>query len=109
MERKLRGLRQEHEKVRQQFEVKKCAAEERETRADMRRIKEMEKQLADVRTLPASLATLTFGRIRCDTRVFVNSSSSALSSSVDDLAAANSAMSLPLHRFERFTRRRSRR
>lgn len=49
MERKLRALRQEHEKVRSQFEVRQTAAEERESRADMRRIKEMEKQLADVR------------------------------------------------------------
>ena len=49
MERKLRALRQDHEKIRGQYETRKNAAAEKESRSDVRRIKEAEKQLSDVR------------------------------------------------------------
>lgn len=59
MECKLRALRQDHEKIRNQYEKRKTAAEQKESRADMRRIKEAEKQLADVCT--ASCHDLPWG------------------------------------------------
>jgi hypothetical protein len=49
MERKLRALQQDYEKIRGQYETRKKAASEKESRSDVRRIKEAEKQLADVR------------------------------------------------------------